>query len=100
MTTVKTHELKIWPEYFKKVKSRAKTAELRFDDRDFLIGDWLVLREWMPQKKEYTGRQVRRVISDITWLSSVIPLSPAAQEECFGWCVLHMGEYDEEESKP
>ena len=69
---MQTHELKILPEFFKEVRSGNKTAELRIDDRDFTVGDVMVLREWLPRKKVFTGRfcnvkithmvQVRRFI--------------------------------------
>ena len=37
-------ELKILPEYFEAVKSGKKTFELRKNDRDFCVGDILILR--------------------------------------------------------
>lgn len=40
-----THELKILPEYFGAVEQGQKTAELRFNDRGFAVGDELLLRE-------------------------------------------------------
>ena len=40
------HDLKIWPEYFEKIKTGLKTFELRKDDRDFRVGDELILREF------------------------------------------------------
>lgn len=50
-----THELKIWPEYFRPVIERRKTFEIRYNDRDFSVGDVLHLREWDPETREYTG---------------------------------------------
>lgn len=49
------HELKIYPEYFKAVTSGQKTFEVRRNDRDFQVGDFLALNEHDPQKG-YTGR--------------------------------------------
>lgn len=58
------HYLKCWPEYFKLVKSNLKPFEIRKNDRDFAIGDVLVLMEWLPKEKVYTGHDVyRRVVS-------------------------------------
>lgn len=42
------HNLKTWPEYFRAVRNREKTFELRFNDRDFKVGDVLLLQEFNP----------------------------------------------------
>lgn len=55
-------EKKIWPEYFEKVKSGEKNFELRLADWECKAGDVLVLREWNPETKEYTGRQTEKVV--------------------------------------
>lgn len=48
------HELKILPEYFREVVCQNKRFELRKDDRDYRIGDWLMLKEY--KDGEYTGK--------------------------------------------
>lgn len=55
---MKTHDLKILPEYFEAVTSGMKTFELRKDDRGFATGDHVVLWEW---DGEYTHRVRHRV---------------------------------------
>jgi uncharacterized protein YqfB (UPF0267 family) len=62
---MKTHDLKIWPEFFDHVLSGAKTAELRKDDREYVVGDVLVLREWQTEGHYYTGRKVIRSITHV-----------------------------------
>lgn len=47
------HQLKIKPEYFADVANGIKTFELRKNDRDFKVGDTLVLQEY---DGDYTGR--------------------------------------------
>ena len=54
---MKTHFLKTWPEYFDAVRRGIKDAEIRKDDRDFEIGDSVVLQEWCPQSESFTGQQ-------------------------------------------
>ena len=58
-----THDLKILPEYFTAVSSKKKTFEIRKNDRDFKVGDHVILSEWDGQ---YTGRRVLKEIKYIT----------------------------------
>jgi len=51
---------KIWPEYFKLVSSGKKKFELRLNDFDVTEGDTLLLEEWDPKTKEYTGRKIEK----------------------------------------
>jgi len=55
---MKTIKKKIWPEYFKLVKSGKKRFELRLADFKIEEGDTLILEEWNPNTKEYTGRKI------------------------------------------
>lgn len=60
------HDLKCWPEYYAEVDAGRKTFEIRKDDRGFRVGDVLLLREYEPQSKTYTGRSCRRVVTYVT----------------------------------
>lgn len=60
------HELKILPEYFKAQKAGKKNFEIRKNDRNYQIGDWLLLKEYNPKIKEFTGRKVMVEITYIT----------------------------------
>lgn len=51
-----THELKILPQYFDDVASGKKNFEIRKADRDFKVGDFLILKEW--EGGMYTGRTI------------------------------------------
>jgi len=53
------HELKTWEAYFQSIKSGDKNFELRRNDRDFKVGDTLLLKEYDRNGKIYTGRKVR-----------------------------------------
>lgn len=53
---MKIHELKSWPKYFEKVVDGSKTFDVRLNDRDFKVGDFLFLREYDPETKQYSGR--------------------------------------------
>jgi ASC-1-like (ASCH) protein len=56
-------EKKTWPEYFEKILSGDKTFELRLADWECNIGDTLVLKEWDPKTKSYTGRKVEKIVT-------------------------------------
>jgi len=60
MATIKK---KIWPEYFEAVVSEKKKYELRLNDFDINEGDTLILEEWNPETKEYTGRRVEKKVT-------------------------------------
>jgi hypothetical protein len=71
---MKTHELKTWPEPFRKVVKGDKRYEIRQNDRGFAVGDMLWLREWDPAVQEYTGADCQaRVISMTTGGSWGLP---------------------------
>ena len=62
---MKTHELKIWPKYFRQISDRKKTFELRKNDRMFKVGEEVTLWEYDPDAKEYTGGAIAITITDV-----------------------------------
>lgn len=50
---MKTHELKLSTKYFKDVKEKIKTFELRKNDRNFQVGDTLILKEYYQGDTDY-----------------------------------------------
>jgi len=42
------HELKIWPQYYARVKDGSKTFEIRENDRGYQPGDEVILKEFDP----------------------------------------------------
>lgn len=60
MVTIKK---KIWPEYFDAVALGKKKFELRLNDFAVQEGDILVLEEWDPRTKSYTGRKIEKKVS-------------------------------------
>lgn len=65
---MRTIEKKIWPEFFREVKSGKHRAGLRLADFRLRRGDVLLLREWDPKTRKYTGRAVRRKVRWLTRL--------------------------------
>jgi len=56
-------EKKAWPELFEKVASGEKTFDVRLNDFKCKPNDVLVLREWNPKLKKYTGRVLEKKIT-------------------------------------
>lgn len=60
------HNLKINKEFYVPVIDRVKTFEIRKNDRNFSIGDQIILNEWDEKLGKYTGRKVNGEITFIT----------------------------------
>lgn len=63
----KIHVLKTWPKYFQSIKHGFKTFEIRRDDRNFQLGDYLELKEWNPDEEKYTGDKLLKRVNYIMW---------------------------------
>ncbi|EPE7489118.1 DUF3850 domain-containing protein [Cronobacter universalis] len=68
-----THYLKIYPEYFSAVCTGVKRAELRKNDRDYLVGDTLHLLETRRGSCATTGEYVNAIITHIADVSEWVP---------------------------
>lgn len=68
---MKIHELKIKPEHFADIILNHKMAEFRLNDRDYQVGDHLILKEWNGDK--FTGDSIKVRVSHITDLSDFLP---------------------------
>lgn len=54
---MEVHNLKTWPEYYSAVLKGSKKFEVRKRDRNFKVGDILLLDEYDNTTGDYTGRQ-------------------------------------------
>lgn len=79
------HELKVWPDCFTAVHEGRKPFDVRLNDRNFQVGDALLLREFEPESEQYTGRTIER------WISYLLQGGAFGVEE--GWCVLGLAEH-------
>ena len=61
-----THELKCLPEFFNPAFCGEKPFEIRLNDRDFKVGDTILLREYDNKKDRFTGDWVYQKITYIT----------------------------------
>lgn len=63
MKKTKVHHLKTWIEYFEEIFMDRKKFEVRKNDRDYKVGDFLIIKEFDNDKQKYTGREMARVIT-------------------------------------
>ena len=56
------HELKTSPCYFQDVCDGIKPFEVRVNDRDFQIGDTLLLKEYDATTCHYSGRETCKMV--------------------------------------
>ena len=56
------HDLKVLPEYYEAIERGDKNFELRKNDRNYAVNDFLNLHEW---DGEYTGRTIYTMVKYI-----------------------------------
>lgn len=56
-------EKKVWPEFFNAILAGKKTFELRLADFECKPDDTLILKEWDPGTKQYTGRAIEKKVA-------------------------------------
>ena len=71
------HRLKTLPTFFEQTRIGKKTFELRKNDRNFQVGDWLKL-------EEHTGGAYtnRCVVAEVVYILSGVPEFGLAQDCC------------------
>lgn len=59
------HHIKCWPQFYELIKSGLKPWELRRNDRNYQVGDWVVIHEYDPityqfcnHPESYLARQI------------------------------------------
>lgn len=82
-------EKKTWPEYFKKILTGEKTYDFRLGDFECNPGDILVMKEWDPKTKEYTGREIKK---EVGYVGKVKDLNfwPAEEVEKYGYQIISL----------
>jgi len=80
-------EKKTYIEYFERMLSGEKKFELRLADWQCAPGDILILREWNPKTKQYTGRQIEKEISCVV-KSKDLKVFTKEDIEKYGWQVI------------
>ena len=65
------HILKILPQYYADINKGIKTFEIRKNDRDYRVGDTLLLCEWNTEQKNFTGNSIRKEVTYILRSNSI-----------------------------
>jgi len=60
-----THDLKIGPKQFDDILHEGKGCEVRFNDREYKVGDMVILHEYIADRALYTARYAWFIISHI-----------------------------------
>lgn len=88
------HYLKCWPEFFVHVMSGVKTFEIRRNDRNYQVGDELVLREWEPTTEQFSGRMVRRNVTFVMHGMGNVGVIGPARGLSTGFVVMALSELE------
>ncbi len=64
------HKLKTLPPFFQDILDNKKTFEIRYNDRDYKVGHYLLIQEY--SSCEYTGRECMRKVSYVVSLDKLI----------------------------
>ncbi len=62
-------EKKVWPESFQKILDGKKRFDVRLADFEAKEGDILLLKEFDPVTKQYTGRETEKKINFVLKLN-------------------------------
>jgi len=81
-------EKKVWPEYFQAILDGDKKFELRLADWDCNKGDTLILKEWDPKTKDYTGRVLEKVVKYVIRTKDSTNFWPKEDIEKYGFQII------------
>ncbi|MFC1625779.1 DUF3850 domain-containing protein [Patescibacteria group bacterium] len=81
-------EKKVWPEYFQAILVGDKKFELRLADWKCNKGDILVLKEWNPDTKKYTGRVLEKEVKYVIKTKEAEKFFSKKDIEKFGFQII------------
>jgi hypothetical protein len=77
------HHVKSWMRLFGPTAAGKKTHELRYNDRNYKVGDILDLQEYDQEIKKYTGRSTKVEITYMTSAENPCAMSSVGLNEGF-----------------
>lgn len=81
---------KIWPEYYEAILSGKKKFEVRLNEFDVSAGDVLLLEEWDPKSRTYTGRSIEKNVTYVSAIDIKDSYWPKEEIETRGLLVLSL----------
>jgi hypothetical protein len=87
------HKVKSWAHFFDAINAGLKTHELRHDDRNYQIGDEMVLQRYDNINGKYTGEECRVAITYITNRTQPCAFSSGVLQR--DYCILSIRKVDE-----
>ena len=84
-----TIQKKCWPEYFEKIISGKKKIEIRLADFKVNEGDVLLLKQWDPKTKQYTGREIEKKVTYILKTKNC-DLWPQEEIDKYGFQIMQL----------
>lgn len=82
------HNMKSWPQFFEAIAKGEKKHDLRSKDRDFKVGDTVVLHEFDPVTGQFSGKTVECRITFITSNDTPCALSSVVLDR--DYCILSL----------
>jgi len=78
---------KTWPELFQKMLDGKKNVDLRLADFEINEGDTLILEEYDPEAKSYTGRVLEKKVKNVNKVNLTDFHTPEQIKEFGHWVI-------------
>jgi hypothetical protein len=82
------HEVKSWAHFFDAIAAGVKLHDLRKNDRNYQVGDQLLLKRYDIQKGEFTGEECLVEVTYIT--SNRYPCAYSSAVLPHDYCILSL----------
>jgi hypothetical protein len=78
---------KIWPSYFALILKGLKKYEVRLGNFNVQPGDTLILQEWDPDTRKYSGREMRKNVT-LVLKTKDLEFWPPEETEKYGYQII------------
>lgn len=81
---------KTWPEFFEQILKGNKTFDYRLADFEIKKGDTLILEEWDPKTKDYTGRKIQKKVGYVAHLDDLKFNTTEEEAKKYGFNIISL----------